>query len=457
MPRWLFTTLLASAAVGGVALAPSFLPSPRVTRPGPTTRPATATTSGDLRLAAALDQDAVLVGSDEHRFLVVTLGADADPDAARVPVDVSLIVDTSGSMSGAGKIEHARSAVRTLAGALREGDRVSLVHFGDDAQVLLPGGSFTSREALEGYSWGLTPAGSTNLSAGLEAGRSQLGDGEQLRRLLVVTDGNANRGTVDPGDLRDLVETYTRAGVTVSTVGLGADYNEVVLETLADAGGGTYTFVEDAGQLPAVVAREMDQAASTVARDVTLDVRLRPGVRVVDVHGWEATRSDGGTRVFVGEVAAGQDRKVVLELAVDPGAVGAFDVADVALAWTGATDGERHEGLALVSATATADTAVARASVDVSTQAKAYKAVSGTYARGASDKWRKGDADGARRDAEQSRSVLLQLISTEGISDADRDEATEQAGVLGALADAPAAAAPVTAKRAQTLSRGMSK
>lgn len=454
MPRWLFTALLASAAVGGVALVPRFLPSPSR---APTPPRPVATTDGSVSLSARLDQDAVLLDASDPRFLVVTLSASSDEAAPRVPVDLAMVVDTSGSMQAAGKLEHARAAIRTLAAQLREGDRVSLVGFDDEARVLLPGAPFTSPGALQSLASTLGTGGSTNLSAGLDAGRAQLGDGERLRRLLVVTDGQANRGVVDPYALRSLASGYASEGVTVSTIGLGADYNETVVEALADAGGGTYTFVEHAAQLAGVVAGEMDQAASTVARDVTLDVRLAAGVRLRAVHGWE-TAADGRTaRVFVGQLAAGQERKVVLELDVDADRVGTMDVADVSARWEAADDGEAHEAMALVAADVTEDATVARASYDALVGAKASSAVAGTYARQSMDAMQRGDTERARRQAKESRSLLLQVLGTKGLDAEQTASLRDLDDTLAEVEDAPEGSEKVMAKKAQSASRGLSK
>lgn len=475
MRRWLFTSALGVAAAAAVVLVPRFVatggapsaaPRPRNGTAGTLTSPvplAVATGDGPVRFAARLDQSALLRGEDAQRYLVLTLSADPDPDAKRLPVDVALVVDTSGSMTSAGKIAYARAAGEELVGALREGDRFALVAFDDRARVLLPGTAFDGdAERLRRAVRTLEPGGSTNLSAGMEAGFAQLGDDDRLRRVVVVSDGQANRGVVDAGALRGMATSFANAGATVSALGVGADYDELVLEGLADAGGGSYAYVEHPSQLPGVVSKELDQAAAVVAKDMRVRVRLGEGVVATAVHGWDYATVGDGLEVYAGELAAGQQKKVVVELRVDGDRAGdALSVADASVTYAATRDGGAKTASAEVQATLTDSVAAVTASADVQVRATAAQAVAGTYAQRSAAAFRSGDAVAAQREVRRSKSLLLRTIGTSGdLEKAEADklqDALEQVEGLEALGYVAPAEAPAAAKAASARGRGMSK
>lgn len=475
MRRWLFTSALGVAAAAAVVLVPRFVaPAPTVvpqTGRAPTGSGAGTLTApvpvaegdGPVRFAARLDQSAVLRGDDAQRYLVLTLSADPDPEAKRLPVDVALVVDTSGSMTSAGKIAYARAAGEELVGALRPEDRFALIAFDDRARVLLPGTPFDGDvDRLRAAVRTLEPGGSTNLSAGLEAGFAQLGDDDRLRRVVVVSDGQANRGIVAPDALRGMATTFAARGVTVSALGLGADYNELVLEGLADAGGGSYAYVEDPAQLPQVVSRELDQAATVVAKDLRVRVRLGEGVVATAVHGWDYTSHGDGLEVYAGELAAGQQKKVVVELRVDGDRAGdALAVADASAQYVATRDGGTHIATVASRATLVDSVAAVSASADDVARSAATQAVAGTYAKRSAAAFRAGDAVAAQREVQRSKSLLLQVIGTIGTlekAEADKlQDALEQVEGLEALGYVEASAAPAAAKAASARGRGMSQ
>jgi Ca-activated chloride channel homolog len=288
----------------------------------------------DLRWEDALAMDAVALHSgfdrgavargadDEVRYLTVAVTGLA-ANAAREPVQLAVVMDTSASMAVGGKMADARSAAVALAGAMTRDDRFSLTLVADDAIVAVPMGPVDHPERVGAALADIYPGGGSNLYAGLHRGMNELRAGspassdDGVRRLILLSDGRPNVGIVDEGALLDLAAELNADGASLSTVGIGLDYDHGLLQRLADRGGGTYTFVDDPRKLTAALGAELHSAGSVAVQDLRLDLLLAPGMRVARTLGWEAEPHPGGASVFVGDVARGQRRKVVFELEVD--------------------------------------------------------------------------------------------------------------------------------------------
>lgn len=365
--------LLAATATGlapvGKFFAPPPAPKPPVSppRPQPPT-PLAPVTSGPSRgkiqvgpvaLEAVLGQSRVLRGGDGTLFLdlKVTAAESAKTDGERRPVDLALVLDVSGSMADDNKITLLRQACLGLASELGSSDRVAVVSFSDEASVLFPlqtlkyDGPALSLplEAPEARYMAairqLVPCGATNLSAGLEAGAAELrraGRPGASRRLLLLTDGIANRGVSEPNGLRGLVSHLGSEGFSVSTVGLGLDYNAGLLSMLGDVGGGNYFYVDAAQKISAVYASELRGMRALVAKSVRVSLKPAAGVAIEQVVSWSGeTTGDGRTLVTLGDLEAGRTTKIVVQLRVPTNqAVSAQDVVAVTFAGEAAGSGE---------------------------------------------------------------------------------------------------------------------
>ncbi|MES2640922.1 MAG: VWA domain-containing protein [Myxococcota bacterium] len=424
MERWHLTLLLAAAATVGALVAPSLTAPHRAAVP-PAEVPlvpveiAEATWGqGPLSLSVEMDRDAVLQDGDNLRYVVVTLTA-PDVQSERVPVDIAVVVDTSGSMGREGKIEAARAAADELVDALREGDRFALVGFDDRARVLVPGAPFDGDTArLHAVVRGLRDDGGTNLWDGLELGEDQLASAWSTnpRKVLVVSDGQANIGETSPEAFARLARTYASGGVSVSAIGLGRDFNENLLESMVDAGGGSYRFVGNPEELSTVIAAELERTTQTLARQARVRVHVGEGVRIREVYGWTASPSgaDGttdGTEVYVGDISAGQTRKIVLAVEVPAGTIGDRSVARAELSWDPVDGGARRSSSAGVVAHITRDADAVRASVDETATIAATRARAGALTRASADAWRDGDDDKARAMMRDASSVIDRTLA----------------------------------------------
>jgi Ca-activated chloride channel family protein len=298
-----------------------------------------ASSPGPVSFRGTLDRSAVLVGGPPSVRMELVIGAGGQPvSAVRVPTDLVVILDRSGSMAGE-KIENARAAIRELVSRLGPEDRFALVTYSNGASLTIaPAAAGDGARAawLETVA-GLGVDGGTNLSSGLDLGLDTL---ERIRsagrasRAILISDGLANQGDPSPQGLTRRASRAARGEYTLTTVGVGADFNEVVMTALADAGTGNYYYLRSPQNLGSVFAAEFDSARTTVASG--LEVRIDPGdgVTVLDAAGYPLERSGGEIVFRPGSLYAGQERRIWVTLSVPNHAPGDHALGRFALAYT---------------------------------------------------------------------------------------------------------------------------
>jgi Ca-activated chloride channel homolog len=412
MQRWHFTAGLAGATALAAFLVPSLQarlagPTGEVPTPLPVAAPEPRS-PGQVGLQARLDQGAFLQGSGEDRYLVVEVSAADLPGDVRRPVDLAVVMDVSGSMAAKGKIEQARLAAAELVEQLQPGDRFSLVTFSDRAQVAIPAREASDRQALLAAVEGIRPGGGTHLYDGLTQGIAQLDrpEAEGVRRVVLLSDGMANIGVTDTHALASLAGSRATAGITVSAIGLGLEFNEDLLTAMSDAGGGAYHFVDGQGQLARLFQEELQQMTRLAGREATLRLQPAPGVELVEVYGYEGAVGTDGYQVFLGDVHGGETRKLVARLRVPDRAVGEVEVVQVALDYTDAEAGTTHAARAAVRATVTASEAVARASIDREVGTKAARAAASKLMAESARAWDQGDLPTNQAKLEEGQALL---------------------------------------------------
>ena len=242
-------------------------------------------------------------------YLQIDLSAD-DIDATRhrVPVNAVLILDRSGSMTGP-KMDRAREAANVLVNSLRETDSFAMIEFGSDASVLIPATTMNPtvrRRALDAIR-DLVPMGGTNMSDAFDLAAAELGRGRgygRISKVFLASDGQANEGISDRDGLLALARRdFPEA--TLSTFGIGDDYDEDIMNTFAAQSGGRARYISSPDVLVQAFRDEFNRSAATVARDVRIHidgVERAPGYDV-----------DGGW-LRLPDFAAGEERLVLVKL-----------------------------------------------------------------------------------------------------------------------------------------------
>ncbi|HEX8352783.1 MAG TPA: VWA domain-containing protein [Pyrinomonadaceae bacterium] len=235
------------------------------------------------------------------------------------PINLALVIDKSGSMADADKLSRVKEALLTLVSQLRETDTLSLVVFDSEAQVLMPARAVGDREEIRRLIRGLETGSSTNIHAGL-----MLGYQEALRsfrrgatnRVVLLTDGIANRGVTDPSQIARDSLSFNDRGVDLSTIGVGLDLNKDLLRQLAKSGRGLFHFVADAQDIDKVFLKEVQSLVSPVASEPNLEVEYGPGLELAQVYGYEPRRREGGVSLKLDNMNQGLTQVVLLRFKV---------------------------------------------------------------------------------------------------------------------------------------------
>ena len=284
--------------------------------PEPATSEEHSSRSTETWIGASAESTMVLAGVDET-VIGVWVDAPSAREHVRPPVDVALVVDTSGSMGG-DKISNARRAAASVIQNLRDGDIVSLDAFSDDASVLsrpVVLGTGTRRELLRAVSR-LQADGSTNLFAGLSLGESQVAMSPAthlVRRVVLISDGMANIGPSTPEALGVVAERGLRFQTQVTCLGVGVDYHERTLNALAVRSSGRLYHLGDPSKMASILRREMDLLGATVAGDAFVEVVPAPGVELLPVAGGRTEwGTKGALRIPLGSLFGGQHREALV-------------------------------------------------------------------------------------------------------------------------------------------------
>jgi Ca-activated chloride channel homolog len=274
------------------------------------------------------ERGALPAGGGRIRALVSVAVDFPAAERDRKPLALALVVDRSGSMGGE-PLEHAKAAAAAAVRALRDGDRVAVVAYDDRVDLVVPSTAVAAdRGAILRAIDAVRVGNTTALHAGWVEGCTQVLTApvaSRLGRVVLLSDGLANVGITDPGAIAEDVARAVADGVTTSTIGLGRQFDERMMRHLADAGRGSYTFVESPAQLTELFALELAGMSALRGRELRLALVGR-GVRIVAALG--GARVEGG-ELLLPDLVAGLPRELLVTLEVDPGA----ELSGLRLSW----------------------------------------------------------------------------------------------------------------------------
>ena len=235
------------------------------------------------------------------------------------------LVDVSGSMKSADKLGLLKSALKLLSKQMRSEDSISIVVYAGASGVVLEpvAGNETAKisQALDE----LSAAGRTNGAAGIRtayqlAEQSFIKDG--INRVILATDGDFNVGTVNFEALKDLIEEKRKSGISLTTLGFGTgNYNDHLMEQLADAGNGNYAYIDTLNEAQKVLVDEISSTLNTIAKDVKIQLEFNPAVvaeyRLIGYENRALKREDfNNDKVDAGEIGAGHTVTALYEISM---------------------------------------------------------------------------------------------------------------------------------------------
>lgn len=242
-------------------------------------------------------------------------------EQAREPLNLALAFDRSASMNSDAKIGYVRKAGYLVADNLTPRDHVALVTFNHEAQTLVPMHAVVNREYLRHRVDELTAVGDTNISGGLLEASAQLQKrlgAPGRHHIILLTDGLANRGVSDSNALVALTRQCARRGISVSTIGVGVDFNESLLTRMAEAGAGRYAYAANADQIPTAVEQQLGALLAVSAQNVRLKLTLPPGVEALQIYGREEAIQPGEIDEPLGDLTNGEERRVLIKFRYAP-------------------------------------------------------------------------------------------------------------------------------------------
>lgn len=284
---------------------------------------------GEGAFAIHLEGSPSPFGTERHWLLRVGLQGQAIADEDRKDATLIFVIDISGSMDYENRLGLVKRSLRLLVNELRPNDEVGIVVYGSRAWTMLEVTGAWDKERILDVVDSLQPGGSTNAEEGLLLGYKMAAEAmrpERITRLILCSDGVANVGRTGSDSILEEVRGYVADGITLSTVGFGMEnYNDILMEQLANDGNGNYAYVDTLGEARRVFVENLTGTLQVVAQDAKVQVDFNPEVvRSYRLLGYENRRLDDDEfrddEVDAGEVGAGHSVTALYELKFESGA-----------------------------------------------------------------------------------------------------------------------------------------
>jgi Ca-activated chloride channel family protein len=263
----------------------------------------TVTTSDGFTLSTGMHNDFYPVDSvnkTAYFYIEVKLQAFAVP-ARRVPLNLSIVIDRSGSMQGI-KMGYAKRAAKEIIRQLQPDDYVSVVMYDNAVDSVQPPVKAIDKALIQSRIDKIIPRGGTDLWGGTDKGYSFVQRNYNpgfVNRVLLISDGLANVGLTDSNLIRLNVQRYKdENGITLSTFGVGLDYNERLMTDMAETGLGNYYFIDTPEKLTGIFDKELSGMLNIAARDAEIRIQVPKGVQFKSAYPLRYSEKDGS--VFIG-------------------------------------------------------------------------------------------------------------------------------------------------------------
>jgi Ca-activated chloride channel family protein len=367
---------------------------------------AQAADPGTLAISTQIDRPILLKGDQSPVYVLIRIDAPdmnetgaAGIPADRPPLNLALALDRSGSMADAGKLDYLKKAAGGIVDLLAPADVLSIVEYDDQLTLLWPAAPVGSPARVKDLIDGLTPRGSTDLAGGMmkaiaEAQKAEdrgIVAGNALSRVILLSDGLANHGVTDPAAIGALVRKAKGAGVSISALGLGRDYDEDLMQAIAENGGGRYYYIENPDQIGRIFAEEMNTLFRLTAKNVR--VAFEPSA---EAEGAKILGFDGAV-AELGDLAVGEKRAVILRISHASQPLGVHGLGKVKISYLDVRTGERHNSDVNLSVNLTEDEGVVRRAVNREAVIEAALAQTEEGQKEAVKRLQAGDRAGAER------------------------------------------------------------
>ena len=233
------------------------------------------------------------------------------------PVNISLVIDGSGSMQSNNKIGYVKHAIKKFIKGLRPEDYISIVTYNSNANVVLNSVQVNEMPPIEQVLSRIYASGSTNLNDGLMLGYNQVQQNYQSRftnKVILFTDGIANVGVTDPERIAENSFEYNQNGIDVSTIGVGTSLNYKLLQQISKKGRGANHFIGDNKEdIEKAFNQELESVLSSIGRDVYVDIEFPKHIEIEKVYGYSPEYKERRVRIPLEQLAFGQTQVILVE------------------------------------------------------------------------------------------------------------------------------------------------
>jgi Ca-activated chloride channel family protein len=317
--------------------------------PGQTVMGGYAPVAGGPTLSLSVRVSHTLAAAGErtraHVMTQLTAGQGGGAGGRRLPVNVALVIDRSGSMEGA-PLEYVKRACAHVVDLLSPDDVLSIVTFEESVEVLMPARRVTDRELIKQHLQRIVPGNTTNLFDGLYAGGAQLASVPDLKgyvtRILLLTDGEPTAGLKDFQSITNQVADLKARGISVTALGFGPEYNEELMAGIARRSGGNYYFIERPEQIPDVFRKEMESVLGITAKNVQLTLSLPKFTTVRQCYGTPPSFAARTASIALPDIERGSTVTKLWEVDFEPRPAAIFRVAKAILSYDDGATGQRE-------------------------------------------------------------------------------------------------------------------
>ena len=294
--------------------------------------------TGSMEIKTSLSQTKLVQGEMSTLYLDVSIkppALDVSQSIHRAS-DIIVVLDRSGSMSGANKMPYAKAAIKDLLSRLNEHDRFALVSFANHAIVHSPLAAVDTaqRKQLLATVNNIQAGGGTNIGEGLYQAVSLLTANQQNRasKVLLLSDGQANQGITDLPGLSRIVSQITQQESVLSSIGMGLDFNETLMSSLSDYGMGSYAYLENLSGLGDIFTQSLSATRNIYAASSHLTLNLTKGIELIDAGGYPISKGQNNSyTIKTGQLLSNNAKKFVITFHVTTQGTGHISLGNMNL------------------------------------------------------------------------------------------------------------------------------
>lgn len=276
-----------------------------------------AVSAGNVLFEWKLGNPYLMRGAGGDVYLDLRVSGKALENQERKRMNLVLVIDRSGSMGSEYKLEKVKEAAIAIIENMNSKDLLGIVIYDDTVQTIYPSSPVESKARLREIVYGLTPGGSTNLYGGMQQGFEEARRNfkkHYVNRIILLSDGLANAGVTDPSQITQGAKQIRENAISISTMGVGIDYNESLMANIADNSGGNYYYISQEVNMAEVFRKEWNLMQSMVATNARTTMDLGKGVQVIDVAGFQWEQQGRRLTIQVPDVYSGETKRILVHL-----------------------------------------------------------------------------------------------------------------------------------------------